>query len=73
MIKPTMSHAVNEAHLNVLLVKYYEKLEAQMQCRIDELNKSNTAFKCQINEAIDHLYGDAEDRGYNAMCALGAE
>jgi len=42
MIKPTMSHVLKKEQLNELLVEYYEKLEVELEGRVNELELALT-------------------------------
>jgi hypothetical protein len=51
MIKPTMSHALNKADLNELLVKYYEKQNKDLKSQVAALEEM--IMECTSHGELD--------------------
>tara|TARA_R110000850_G_scaffold9512_1_gene34984 strand:+ start:501 stop:725 length:225 start_codon:yes stop_codon:yes gene_type:complete len=61
MIKPTMSHAANKAHLNELLIEYYEKQNKELECALKSVQSliseaAETGFNCHEGDWAERLF-----------------
>ena len=61
MIKPTMSHAANKAHLNELLIEYYEKQNKELEYALKSVQgliseAAETGFNCHEGDWAERLF-----------------
>lgn len=51
----------------------YVSEESKLAAKVEALTAENAELSKSIQQAVEYLYSESDDSGYDALCALGAE